>query len=530
MRSSFNSSLSCFVVSLSLWRDKAESNFAVNNESLSNFMESRGRLIDFEFFIDYMFEIAYIHLCNDLYDDHIKEKAIYWNEKNYDERTMNKLYNFAATYHSLYNLFDKVSFGEYEIQSLSFDKDNDCLNIRLQYADKQFLKVKYAGLRQGVISQPHIPSLFSPIIEMIKDSVYPLGKERGLTKKQIDNIVELISLQLSFDVDELLLTAQSVSFQKSLYVLSLITMFCFIERERAKLSNCIFDKYYTIIDCNIIKRYFSDIGFISEEEFQQIFNGIVTINNKQPTIYSKLISLSLLNTGDGNCIYLHPIKLSLTGFYNPIFNYATQRYSKKKNSNSGEIVQQFGQEYNNLIKQIAENNEFKILECDYKIKENHHVKTDVDIIAKYLDVLFLLQVKSVISSIDIYSHFKAKMRIEEGIDQADISLRYINLNSNIFRNLMHKHEIKENEINHVISIVVTNNKLFNGWFKNNTIVISAEQWSYFCSEAKKFTESSKVLELLKKPVALYRHESELQIQIRDDNYFGMLKAEYEDMY
>ena len=63
------------------------------------------------------------------------------------------------------------------------------------------------------------------------------------------------------------------------------------------------------------------------------------------------------------------IKLSLTGFYNPIFNYATQRYSKKKNSNSGEIVQQFGQEYNNLIKQIAENNEFKILECDYKIKK-----------------------------------------------------------------------------------------------------------------------------------------------------------------
>jgi hypothetical protein len=29
---------------------------------------------------------------------------------------------------------------------------------------------------------------------------------------------------------------------------------------------------------------------------------------------------------------------------------------------------------------------------------------------------------------------------------------------------------------------------------------------------------------------LYRHESELQMQIRDDNYFGMLKAEYEDMY
>ena len=101
---------------------------------------------------------------------------------------------------------------KYEIQSLSFDKDNDCLNIRLQYADKQFLKVKYAGLRQGVISQPHIPSLFSPIIEMIKDSVYPLGKG-GFNKKQIDNIVELISLQLSFDVDELLLTAQSVSFQ-----------------------------------------------------------------------------------------------------------------------------------------------------------------------------------------------------------------------------------------------------------------------------------------------------------------------------
>ena len=90
------------------------------------------------------------------------------------------------------------------------------------------------------------------------------------------------------------------------------------------------------------------------------------------------------------------------------------------------------------------------------------------------------------------------MRIEESIDQADISLRYINLNSNIFRNLMHKHEIRRTKLI-IISIVVTNNKLFNGWFKNNTIVISAEQWSYFCSEAKKFTESSKVLELLKKP-------------------------------
>lgn len=530
MRTSFNNSLSCFVVSLSLWRDNAELRVTDNNESLSDFMESRGRLIDFEFFVDYMFGIAYGNLCNDLYDCNAKVKAICWNEKNYDEKTMNKLYNVASTYHSLYNLFDKVSFGEYSMQSLSFDENKDSINIKLQYLDKEFMKVKYAGLRQGVVSQPDIPSLFYPIIDMIKDSVYPLGKYQGLTIKQIDTIVEMISAQLSFDINEILLSIQSVSFQKALYVLSLITMLCFIEREKGESSKCMLDKYYTIIDCTIIKKYFSDIEFISEEEFQQIFDGIVNANSKKSTIYSKLISLSLLNTGDGNCIYLHPIKLSLTGFYDPIFNYVTQRYSKEKNSNSGEIVKQFGEEYNEFIKHIAENNEFKILECDYKIKENHHVKTDVDIIVKYLDILFLVQVKSVISSFDIYSHFKAKTRIEEGIDQADISLRYINLTSNIFCNLMHKHEIKDNEINHVISIVVTNSKLFNGWLKNNTMVISAEQWSYFCSEAKKCSESSDVLELLKKPGKLYKHEGELKIQIREADFFGMIKAEYEDIY
>lgn len=473
--------------------------------SISDWHEIGGCFRDYSYFDTLLLDIAFQCLNFDLYD----EKKYHTPYIDRNSSPLNNSYINISLWRFTYGIFDKLSFDEYKISKIELE--NDKFTFSFDYTDPSLILSKYAGIRTSLItSNRAIEEDFQEMIRFIEVDISNFGKKKyRLSHKQTLKIIHELRELVRFNYVETFMILLSKQMQGLLYLLLYIAMFFKLESEYIKKNKL--KIAYTIIVIDDLKRYLIEAGILLENEFDKLISkiGVYYRNNKHSN-YGTLISCPILRNGN---ILLHPQYLPL--FPNGI--YQTLTYIIPHN---GEQANAYGSMFNDFIAEVSLNNNWKILNKDFKVKHNKQTITDIDLILLKDDLLVYIQSKCTIKTVDIYAHYKAKERIIEGINQAKLSLEYDDLIKN-------RNGINDNEKIHTYAIVITNNNCFTGWKNNDKIpVMSLERWVWIMNN---YVKNSFEFEIFSESY-LCPHKKDLKMSIKNKDIFGLFNIEYEDIY
>ncbi|EGD45823.1 hypothetical protein Cpap_0192 [Ruminiclostridium papyrosolvens DSM 2782] len=523
MEEMFDSSLGKFVSVFG-----ARENEQYNAGDLTNLSDlpkthySLGRRLDNERVNLYIFSMAIKYLQNDLLTgDFICDPYI-----NY-KSDFNKVFELTKLIMGINTIYDKLCFGEYKISAI--DKKGNLLKYIIDIKDRQLMNAKYISLRRGIAQRLYSEHLhILDYMPDVIDDIIEIGKYLKCTKNETDLVLDKIKVLTRLSENELLFLKVSKQVQVLMRVIIGICMFFFYDGMLLKKRNSVKNEYASIFDMNFFVMYVLENSFLTQSQIQGFFKYFI-VNNQLEVgeIYKKLSLLPLIKVGESSFECFHSLPICSEGVISVILNFINSKSEISKQFFNPDLSNKYGNEFNLQIVEMMKSYGWQLIELDVKVKEGKKILSDIDAILFKEGFLLAIQSKSVIRSEDIYSHYKAKERIKEGITQAQISKKYFLNDNESYRNLLKAKNLCFNDIKQIIPLVVSNSDMFTGW--NNSEDIPVVSTDYLFNVISRYP-IDKINKLLNNPYYFEEYYKDLSYKFIPLNAFNLFWIEYEDLY
>lgn len=150
----------------------------------------------------------------------------------------------------------------------------------------------------------------------------------------------------------------------------------------------------------------------------------------------------------------------------------------------GHLAHSYGEIWETFVADTLQGFGWTILERGVKIRRNHQVLTDVDILALGQGLLLVIQFKAVSGSgVNTYEHWKTRRVIVKGAEQASIAAREIRDNPHLLVSLLSSKRVTQ-AVEHIQPVVITTSPLFTGWSYKDVPIISGGYLMSLLSGAK----------------------------------------------
>jgi|GEM_PF-5352164 hypothetical protein len=439
--------------------------------------ELRGRANDMLF--------AYTNLINLFgewqHDDYSDEFTGVANQEEV-EYLMNLL-SLSANLNSYQFALDKVSYGEWDVIQISAETDKPIFTFGI--IDERLDIARDIGLSRGLadtfIKKKNIrwlKELFKGFANEAFDRIWDYyqnksnifiidHKSRQLASEQVIKSLEFLDAE-----DELLVGLNSDN----------------IEILSAYMNACILSIHATI--ANFLKNRSNRHEFdftcpvIDQAEFNRTIES--TFAWDQPTV---------------NCLNLFISKLPLTRHLdlfsapfirdkgNKIFalDYLSQsewtNWAKSLFMKGGKTADRVGKSWELYIAGVMRENKWEKVIQGIELKKNGKIATDIDLLAKRGNLLFIIQMKIYYGNgVNHYEQWKFRKRLEHGVHQVKLSEQIIKSDPNLLKAYFSPTEL--NEIERYQSIVMTNSHYFNGWKFEGICIMSTGSLMQIINGAK----------------------------------------------
>ena len=208
--------------------------------------------------------------------------------------------------------------------------------------------------------------------------------------------------------------------------------------------------------------------------------------------------------------------------------------NSKKSHEAGKNSNKFGKEvYEELVRLMLGDKEWKIVPSSVRIKNEKETKTDIDLIAYKQGYVIVGQIKFANSGRTRYDIWKAKQSINKAVTQINFSLLRFSEDKNLLFSILKKNDICKHrgDIKKVIPVVITSSSYFIGEYKETNIpVVSWDMFSQIIESLNYYNTLADVESYFSNLEDLYNFDLKKEIAVSeiDCDEFNIKYEEYED--
>lgn len=398
-------------------------------------------------------------LLNNLDESEFNVDTMLTNEQIKD------LYNFHAIYETNQYLIDKVAYGEFKVKSVDFYK----YECRLDYTNSQLVKVRYSQIRNDILfdyknKDSIVKYMFQEFAVnfIVYYYEYCSNELKFKFKKSIQEIICELKFELSIFTpdDDLILSyfSNKINVLKMyLFAVSLLSVSIVNKNIAYMNSPSIMCRELFYVPLDFIDDYINEsFGFALDWETIKYFVVTDKIKNSRDILKKPFIM-----TKQGNILGV----LCYTNFDYWIDNIRNNLICGDKISNK------IGNEWEMMLESIFTEFKWNILGRGIVLKKNGKTVTDIDLLVIKDGIMIIVQSKGIGGCDFPYEFWKAQNTIENGIEQALISKKFLQENKEFLIDILSRNKINYNDVKEIHAIVVTPNLKFSGWNDKGVAVI-----------------------------------------------------------
>lgn len=387
------------------------------------------------------------------------------------------LVHLAGDWNSLEYAADMVSYGEWFVEDL---RQGTPLEIVFTFLDTTLAHARVIGLRRFVTRSQfgrERPRILSKLLEDFALSTILAGIEfyRGRSpvslsqldlydmRPQVRRWLDLLDVE-----DELLLAVAEQDRSILAYYLAAIALRCCVEAAEFVIQHAA-KKYRKGLTCprvpvDKIVELISDVGVPRDLARVAVEAQLLEL----PVLrHFEIVSRPFIRLSTELVVALKPFSPG---------NWPTAvRTALVK---GGHLAHSYGEIWEAFVVDTLQGFGWTIVGRGIKVRREHQILTDIDILGLKQGLLLVIQFKAVAGGgVNMYEHWKTRGVIVKGAEQASIAAGEIRNNPHLLASLLSSKRITQ-AVEHIQPVVITTSPLFTGWSYKGVPIISG---GYFVS-------------------------------------------------
>jgi hypothetical protein len=384
------------------------------------------------------------------------------------------LVHLASNWNSLEYAADMVSYDEWFVREI---RQGDPQEITFLFSDPSFEHARTIGFRRSIAKTFFGRQRPRPLSSMLRDfalsaTIAGIDFYKGqvllgfLSRSNYEKVKAQVLrwLDLLDAEDELLLAAAEKDISILAYYLAAIALRGFSEAAKFVKRN-VAKKHRRGLTCprvpvEMLVKLMGDVGIPQDLALAGVESQLIELHTSR---HFDIVTRPFIRLSSELIVTLQP--------FTPGNWPMTVRAALVK---GGRLADSYGDIWEAFVADAMQEFGWKILGRGVKIRRNHQVLTDVDILALKQRLLLVIQVKAIAGKgVNTFEHWKARGVVKKGAEQASIAAREIQGNPSFLISVSPSRFVDQT-VEQIQPLVVVTSPFFTGWKHRDVPIISSK--------------------------------------------------------